>query len=75
MALIHSFNIFQPGCFFTTSKGLQSFEHPLNEVKPFPRVDSQGQVYGANYKVDAQAKKDGAGMPRVGSAADWSSHY
>lgn len=40
-----------------------------------PRVDSQGQVCGANYKVDAQAKKDGLGMPRVGSAADWSSHY
>ena len=69
------FNIFRPGCFFTTSKGLQSFEHPLNEVKPIPRVDSQGQVCGATYKVDAQAKKDGAGMPRVGSAADWSSHY
>lgn len=40
-----------------------------------PRVDSQGQVCGAIYKVDAQAKKDGSGMPRVGSAADWSSQY
>ncbi|KAJ6800355.1 uncharacterized protein M6B38_109835 [Iris pallida] len=70
-----SFAPFPKGCFFTTSKGLQSFEHPLNEVKPVPRVDSQGQVCGANYKVDAQAKKDVSGMPRVGSAADWSSHY
>lgn len=70
-----SFAPFPKGCFFTTSKGLQSFEHPLNEVKPVPRVDSQGQVCGANYKVDAQAKKDGLGMPRVGSAADWSSQY
>lgn len=70
-----SFAPFPKGCFFTTSKGLQSFEHPLNEVKPVPRVDSQGQVCGANYKVDAQSKKNSAGMPRVGSAADWSSHY
>lgn len=62
------------GCFFTTSGGLQSFEHPLNEVKPMPRVDSQGQVCGATFKVDADSKKD-SGMPRVGSAANWSSHY
>lgn len=70
-----SFAPFPKGCFFTTSKGLQSFEHPLNEVKPVPRVDSQGQVCGANFKVDAQVKKDGPGMPRVGSAADWSNNY
>ncbi|THU62083.1 hypothetical protein C4D60_Mb01t01420 [Musa balbisiana] len=61
-------------CFFTTSGGLQSFEHPLNELKAMPRVDSQGQVCGATYKVDDQAKKE-TKMPRVDSAANWSSHY
>lgn len=65
---------FPKGCFFTTSKGLQSFEHPLNELKAVPRVDSQGQVCGATYKVDVESKKD-SGMPRVGSAANWSSNY
>ncbi|KAG6497489.1 hypothetical protein ZIOFF_045390 [Zingiber officinale] len=69
-----SFAPFPKGCFFTTSKGLQSFEHPLNELKVMPRVDSQGQVCSATYKVDDQAKKE-TGMPRVGSAANWSSHY
>lgn len=69
-----SFAPFPKGCFFTTSGGLQSFEHPLNEVKPMPRVDSQGQVCGADFKVDAGSKKDSV-MPRVGSAANWSEHY
>ena len=63
------------GCFFTSTKGLQSFEHPLRELKAMPRVDSQGEVCGANFKVDVDAKKKDTTMPRVGSAADWSSHY
>ncbi|RRT58835.1 hypothetical protein GW17_00035077 [Ensete ventricosum] len=50
------------------------FEHPLNELKAVPRVDSQGQVCGATYKVDDKSKKD-TGMPRVGSAANWSSQF
>ncbi|XP_065000704.1 stem-specific protein TSJT1-like [Musa acuminata AAA Group] len=69
-----SFAPFPKGCFFTTSGGLQSFEHPLNELKAMPRVDSQGQVCGATYKVDDQAKKE-TRMPRVDSAANWSSEY
>ncbi|XP_072978083.1 stem-specific protein TSJT1-like [Typha angustifolia] len=69
-----SFAPFPKGCFFTTSGGLQSFEHPMNELKPMPRVDSQGQVCGSTYKVDVQAKKD-SGIPRVDSAANWSSQY
>jgi hypothetical protein len=43
-----------------------------------PRVDSQGQVCGANFQVDTETKKEtkkGITMPRVGSAADWSSSY
>ncbi|TKY53769.1 Stem-specific protein TSJT1 [Spatholobus suberectus] len=66
---------FPKGCFFTTSGGLRSFEHPLNELKPVPRVDSSGQVCGATFKVDAETKKETTGMPRVGSAANWSSNY
>jgi len=69
-----SFAPFPKGCFFTTSGGLQSFEHPMNEMKVMPRVDSQGQVCGVTYKVDADTKKN-SGMPRVGSAANWSSQY
>uniref|UniRef100_A0ACD6A8T8 Uncharacterized protein n=1 Tax=Avena sativa TaxID=4498 RepID=A0ACD6A8T8_AVESA len=70
-----SFAPFPKGFFFTTSGGLQSYEHPLNEVKPVPRVDSKGQVCGTTYAVDAKAKKDVASIPRTGSAADWSSQY
>ncbi|XP_057760269.1 uncharacterized protein LOC130980626 [Arachis stenosperma] len=59
--------------FFTTSGGLSNFEHPLNEVKSVPRVDSSGQVCGATFKVD-EAKKESTGMSRVGSAANWSNN-
>ncbi|KAJ1423858.1 Nucleophile aminohydrolase, N-terminal [Sesbania bispinosa] len=62
------------GCYFTTSGGLSSFEHPRNELKPVPRVDSSGEVCGATFKVDADAKKETTGMPRVGSAANWSNN-
>ncbi|GMP56303.1 hypothetical protein CsSME_00020848 [Camellia sinensis var. sinensis] len=53
------------GCFFTSSGGLRNFEHPLNELKPVPRVDSS----------DAESRKDTTGMHRVGSAANWSENY
>lgn len=57
------------GCFFTSSGGLRSYEHPLNELKPVPRVDSSGEVCGVTFKVDSEAKKE---MPRVGSVQNWS---
>ncbi|XP_071729755.1 stem-specific protein TSJT1-like [Rutidosis leptorrhynchoides] len=69
-----SFAPFPKGCFFKTSGGLRSFEHPFNELKPVPRVDSSGEMCGANFKVDSESKKE-SGMPRVGSAANWSQHY
>lgn len=69
-----SFAPFPKGCFFTSTGGLRSYEHPLNEVKPVPRVDSSGQVCGATFKVDEETKKESS-MPRVGSAANWSSQY
>nr|CAD1819795.1 unnamed protein product [Ananas comosus var. bracteatus] len=50
--------------------GLQSFEHPLSEVKPVPRVDSKGEVCGATYKVDAGPRRTrafpGSGVLRIG---------
>ncbi|XP_057734600.1 uncharacterized protein LOC130950056 [Arachis stenosperma] len=61
---------FSKGFFFTTSGCLSNFEHPLNEVKSIPRVDSSDQVCGATFKVD-EAKKESTGMSRVGSAANW----
>ncbi|GAA0147808.1 hypothetical protein LIER_07419 [Lithospermum erythrorhizon] len=70
-----SFAPFPKGCFFTTSGGLRSYEHPQNELKPVPRVDSSGEVCGATFKVDSKAKKEATGMPRVGSAANWSQNY
>ncbi|KAL5702185.1 hypothetical protein ACHQM5_027432 [Ranunculus cassubicifolius] len=69
-----SFAPFPKGCFFTTSGGLRSFEHPMNEMKPMPRVDSSGQVCGSTFKVDTETKKE-ANIPRVGSAANWSANY
>ncbi|KAL6971667.1 hypothetical protein U1Q18_031347 [Sarracenia purpurea var. burkii] len=69
-----SFAPFPKGCLFTTSGGLRSYEHPLNELKPVPRVDSSGQVCGSTFKVDADSRKE-TGMPRVGSAANWSENY
>ncbi|KAL3749005.1 hypothetical protein ACJRO7_010141 [Eucalyptus globulus] len=48
-------------------------EHPPNKVKPVPRVDSSGHVCGVTFKVDAETKD--SSMPRVGSAANWSSFY
>lgn len=68
-----SFAPFPKACFFTSSGGLRSFEHPMNELKPVPRVDSSGQVCGSTFKVDAETKKE-TGMPRVGSAANWSTN-
>lgn len=69
-----SFAPFPRGCFFSTSGGLQSFEHPLNKLMPMPRVDSNGEMCGANFKVDVYAKKQ-ASMPRVASDANWANKF
>ncbi|XP_043695848.1 stem-specific protein TSJT1-like [Telopea speciosissima] len=69
-----SFAPFPKGCFFTTSGGLKSYEHPTNELKAMPRVDSSGQVCGAMFKVDKETRRAST-MPRAGSAANWSALY
>lgn len=58
------------GCYFSSNMGLRSYEHPLQKLKPVPRVDSQGQALGAAFKVD-MSHKDKDIMHRVGSEANW----
>ncbi|KAG8481090.1 hypothetical protein CXB51_025825 [Gossypium anomalum] len=36
---------------------------------------SSGEVCGATFSVDVEAKKESTGMKKVGSAANWSSNY
>ncbi|XP_068646254.1 stem-specific protein TSJT1-like [Aristolochia californica] len=66
-----SFAPFPPGCMFHSEGGLKSFEHPMNRLKAMPRVDSDGVICGANFKVDKYSKINS--MPRVGSQANWTS--
>ncbi|GMJ09927.1 hypothetical protein like AT5G43830 [Hibiscus trionum] len=66
---------FPKGCFFTSSGGLQSFEHPQNKLKAVPRVDGSGQACGATFCVDKETKKESTGMKKVDSAANWSENY
>ncbi|KAH6768501.1 aluminum induced protein with YGL and LRDR motifs [Perilla frutescens var. frutescens] len=70
-----SFAPFPKGCFYTSSGGLRSYEHPVNELKAVPRIDSSGEVCGLTFKVDAETRKGTTGMPRVGSDANWSQNY
>lgn len=54
---------------FHSEGGLMSFEHPMNKVKAMPRVDSEGAMCGAYFKVDKYTRVNS--IPRVGSAANW----
>ncbi|KAJ4975217.1 hypothetical protein NE237_000323 [Protea cynaroides] len=63
-----SFAPFPTGCIFHSEGGLMSFEHPMNKVKPMPRVDSEGVMCEANFKVDVLFRINT--MPRVGSEAN-----
>jgi len=64
-----SFAPFPSGCMYHSEVGLMSFEHPKNKLKAMPRIDSEGAMCGASFKVDVSSKK--ASMPRVGSEANW----
>ncbi|PON36790.1 Nucleophile aminohydrolase, N-terminal [Parasponia andersonii] len=64
-----SYAPFPAGCMFHSQHGLMSFEHPTKKMKAMPRIDSEGMMCGANFKVDAQSRVQG--MPRVGSEANW----
>lgn len=65
-----SFAPFPRGCMFHSEGGLRSFEHPMNKMKAVPRIDSEGAMCGANFKVDDCCKI--SSMPRVGSEVNWS---
>jgi hypothetical protein len=66
---VKSFAPFPAGCMFHSEVGLGSFEHPKNKLKAMPRIDSEGAICGANFKVDVSSKI--TTMPRVGSEANW----
>jgi hypothetical protein len=65
-----SFAPFPSGCIFHSESGLMSFEHPMNKMRAMPRVDSEGVMCGANFKVDPYSRVNS--IPRVGSEANWS---
>lgn len=64
-----TFSPFPKGCFFSSSEGLQSYEHPLTPVTAVPRVDSKGEVCGTTFKVNPAKKETSRAysFPRVGS--------
>jgi hypothetical protein len=63
-----TFSPFPQGCFFSSSEGLQSYEHPLQPVTAMPRVDSKGQVCGSTFQVDPKKETmESNTFPRVGS--------
>jgi hypothetical protein len=68
-----SYAPFPAGCMFHSEGGLKSFEHPMNRLRALPRVDSEGAMCGATFKVDTFAKVNS--MPRVGSAANWAAAW
>lgn len=65
-----SFAPFPAGCMFHSESGLGSFEHPRKKMKAMPRIDSEGAMCGANFKVDVTSSISNS-MPRVGSEANW----
>lgn len=64
-----SYAPFPIGCMYHSEGGLMSYEHPTLKMKAMPRVDSEGAMCGANFKVDVYSKAKS--MPRVGSEANW----
>jgi hypothetical protein len=68
-----SYAPFPIGCMFHSEAGLKSFEHPMNRLKAMPRVDSEGVMCGATFKVDTFTKINS--MPRVGSATNWAAAW
>lgn len=55
---------------FHSERGMMSFEHPMNKIRAMPRIDSEGVMCGANFKVDLYSRVNS--IPRVGSEVDWS---
>ncbi|KAH0697133.1 hypothetical protein KY290_014577 [Solanum tuberosum] len=53
---LKSFAPFPSGCMYHSESGLKSFEHPSYKMKAMPRVDSEGAMCGACFKVDVYSK-------------------
>nr|XP_043606650.1 stem-specific protein TSJT1-like [Erigeron canadensis] len=68
-----SFAPFPKGCMFHSEGGLMSFEHPMNKIKAMPRVDSEGVMCGANFKVDTYSRVNS--ITRQGSETNWTSQW
>ncbi|KAK1389318.1 Stem-specific protein TSJT1 [Heracleum sosnowskyi] len=64
-----SFAPFPKGCMFHSEGGLMNFEHPMNKMRAMPRVDSEGVMCGANFKLDVYSRVNS--IPRVGSQSNW----
>ncbi|XP_031284106.1 stem-specific protein TSJT1 [Pistacia vera] len=64
-----SFAPFPTGFMFHSEGGLMSFEHPMNKIRAMPRIDSEGVLCGANFKVDVYTRVNS--IPRVGSETNW----
>ncbi|XWS09961.1 hypothetical protein CRYUN_Cryun39dG0034900 [Craigia yunnanensis] len=64
-----SFAPFPTGFMFHSEGGLMSFEHPMNKIRAMPRIDSEGVICGANFKVDVYTRVNS--IPRVGSETNW----
>ncbi|KAJ9153609.1 hypothetical protein P3X46_027034 [Hevea brasiliensis] len=64
-----SFAPFPAGFMFHSEGGLMSFEHPMNKIRAMPRIDSEGVLCGANFKVDVYTRINS--IPRRGSEANW----
>jgi len=64
-----SYAPFPTGCMFHSEGGLMNFEHPMNKMKAMPRIDSEGVMCGANFKVDKYTRVNS--IPRRGSEANW----
>ncbi|XP_020599554.1 stem-specific protein TSJT1-like [Phalaenopsis equestris] len=66
-----SFAIFPKGCFYTSTRGLRSYEHASYELKAVPWVDSHGDECWPTYEVDFETKKP-TSLRRNDSDFDWS---
>ncbi|XP_065862129.1 stem-specific protein TSJT1-like [Euphorbia lathyris] len=64
-----SYAPFPPGFMFHSEGGLMSFEHPMNKIRAMQRIDSEGVICGANFKVDKYTRINS--LPRRGSEANW----
>ncbi|KDP27027.1 hypothetical protein JCGZ_20962 [Jatropha curcas] len=64
-----SFAPFPTGFMFHSEGGLMSFEHPMHKIRAMPRIDSEGVICGANFKVDKYTRINS--LPRRGSEANW----